>query len=305
MSDPFVSLQDVTKVYDGTTVLQIPYVDIAVGKIFGVIGDNGAGKSTFIDIIAGVREPTNGRIRRGTNNIGWCAQRQVIDWFVDCWTNVWLGARLAGLSGAAAKEETNKALAAVALQDAPLKKTPEVLSGGQQQRLMIARTLAMQPDLYLLDEPTVGLDLNNVSGLKHELLARREAGATIIISSHEFESLDGLIDEVLYLAHGQLVYAGQVDKFVDLYVQTEVVHLVFTGKISRLPAADSQKLTYEIDQKEKTIDLEIPRGMNFHEVMALIPKDIEIVEFSKRPTNLREAVKGATKMHSTITGQDK
>ena len=130
-------------------------VSLKGGRIVGLLGANGAGKTTFINACAGVRTATSGKVMLRGGQVGWCAQQLMIDWFVSIRTNVWMGACLAGLTGGAAWGRADAALKSVGLDGERVQETPEILSGGQQQRLMIARVLAMDPRIMLLDEPTV------------------------------------------------------------------------------------------------------------------------------------------------------
>ncbi|PIF04961.1 MAG: hypothetical protein CSA63_00215 [Propionibacterium sp.] len=304
MSDFALQLRGVTKVYGDKTVLDVPELSISCGKIVGLLGENGAGKSTLIDIAAGVCAPTTGSVQHAEGRVGWCAQRLVIDWFVDSWTNVWLGACLAGASGQQADELTQQAIDAVGLSDAPLRDTPEVLSGGQQQRLIIARTLAMCPSLYLLDEPTVGLDVKNVEGFAVELRSRQQAGATIVISSHEFESLEGLIDDVLFLADGKIIFFGPAGEFVDQFVTTDSIQVTLAEPLAALPAGDEHGYHYSFDADGTVATIQAPRGTTFTEVVSLLPADSTIVGYAKQPVNLRDAVRAATTQPAATGGEE-
>lgn len=107
-------------------------VSLKGGRIVGLLGANGAGKTTFINVCAGVRTATSGEVVLHGGQVGWCAQRLMIDWFVSIRTNVWMGARLAGLAGEAAWDRADTALKSVGLDGERVQETPEILSGGQQ-----------------------------------------------------------------------------------------------------------------------------------------------------------------------------
>lgn len=186
-------------------------ITLAPGRVVGLVGDNSAGKSTLIHLLADVLVPTAGSVERDYERLGWCSQRLMIDWFISTRLNIWLGARLAGLRGAEAWRAAEEAIGAVGLDGVDLDSTPEVLSGGQQQRLMIARVLAMRADLMLLDEPTVGLDASSVDRLTERLRAVVAQGATVLISSHDFVALEPLIDDVVVLDHGRVLYTGTAE----------------------------------------------------------------------------------------------
>lgn len=112
-----------------------------------------------------------------------------------------LGARLRGLSGRGARAAASDALAAVELSDKATR-GPEELSGGEQQHLMIARTLAYAPDVYVLDEPFVGLDALAKESLMSRLRERADAGASVLVSSHELDVLGEDMHDVTLLDGG-------------------------------------------------------------------------------------------------------
>jgi ABC-type multidrug transport system ATPase subunit len=218
----------------------------------------------------------------------------MIDWFVDCRTNVWLGARLAGKKGRSAWDAADRALAQVSLTGSQLAQTPEVLSGGQQQRVMIARTLAMEPELLLLDEPTVGLDAANVVRLTEAVAQTRDRGATVIVSSHEFESVEPVLDEVLFLAHGSVAFCGSVEAFVERYVTEEIVTLEFADVIFDDDLALLHGEVVAADETARSVTIRVARGMSVAAVTQALRDDVELLQASRRPASLRDAVVSAT-----------
>ena len=155
-----VTARNLTVIYPKRSepALRDASIRLEAGRVHVLLGRNGAGKSTLMHALLGLLPPTSGTVEPASETrLGWCAQRLVIDWFLGVWDNVLLGARLRGLAGPAAREAAQDALDAVGLGE-KAKLGPEELSGGEQQRLMVARTLAYAPDVYVLDEPFVGLD---------------------------------------------------------------------------------------------------------------------------------------------------
>lgn len=206
MSDQsdYVTMESLAVAYPGRADPVLRGVDLTVerGRIRGLLGRNGAGKSTLMHCLLGLLPISAGTVERAPGvRIGWCAQKLVIDWFLNVQDNVLLGARLRGLSGREARAAASDALAAVELSDKATR-GPEELSGGEQQRLMIARTLAYAPDVYVLDEPFVGLDALAKESLMSRLRERADAGASVLVSSHELDVLGGDMHDVTLLDGG-------------------------------------------------------------------------------------------------------
>ena len=200
----YVTVESLAVTYPGRAEPVLRGVDLTVerGRIRGLFGRNGAGKSTLMHCLLGLLPIGAGTVERAPGvRIGLCAQKLVIDWFLNVQDNVLLGARLRGLSGRGARAAASDALAAVELSDKATR-GPEELSGGEQQHLMIARTLAYAPDVYVLDEPFVGLDALAKESLMSRLRERADAGASVLVSSHELDVLGEDMHDVTLLDGG-------------------------------------------------------------------------------------------------------
>ena len=263
------------------------------GRVVGLLGENGAGKSTLMHAVAGVIAPTSGEVSVRCERMGWCSQRPMIDWFVSVRTNVWLGARLGGARGAEAWQRADKALAAVGLDTVDPDETPEALSGGQQQRLMIARVLAMKADFMILDEPTVGLDLSNVSRLKQAVLAARDAGGLVLISSHDFTVLDGLVDEIVLVHQGELRFHGAPQEFMKRYVTHEVIELDLDREASAELVRDCSRLG-ETSAEHDRLRLRLPLGNRLADVLSTIEQaGFAVVDLRRAGVDLAQAFQAA------------
>ena len=287
---------------NGTHALEHISLDITGGRVVGLLGENGAGKSTLIHLAAGVLRPTTGAVAHTGGRIGWCAQRQMIDWFVSTRTNVWLGARLAGLSGKAAWERADEAIRQVGLDDVPVNDTPEALSGGQQQRLMIARVLAMRPPIMLLDEPTVGLDLVNLDRLLDALDKARGAGALVIVSSHDFQAVEHLIDDVVLLDHGHMAFQGGRDEFIRRYAQEETITITLNEAVDSALVA-SLGSDAQANDDERTITLRRAIGSPIGPILARLEgAGLDVLDCARKPATLEDAMRRIT---TTTNGKDR
>jgi len=294
MDDDTLYLDSVTVRYGPVTALDDVSAVFRPGVVYGLLGDNGAGKSTLIHTSVGVVKPASGRVVRPRGRIGWCAQKLMIDWFVDVRTNVWLGARLAGLAGKAAWERADKALEQVSLQGPKLTNTPEALSGGEQQRLMIARALAMDADVLFLDEPTVGLDTTSVQRIRDQIFAARNRGAIVVVSSHEFEAVESVLDEIVYLVRGTIAYTGNRQGFMDEFVRDDCIDISLARAVTAEEAAVLSKLG-ELSADGRALTVTVARGTGVTSVLHQVEDFVGVLEVSRRARTLRQAVEGATR----------
>lgn len=190
-------------------------VDLVVprGCIFGLLGPNGAGKSTLINILAGLTLKTAGEVwvwdanldedpRRAQSAIGVVPQELNLDPF---FTPRELLEMQAGLYGVPPKEKiTNLLLERLGLSDeadAPSR----TLSGGQRRRLMVAKAMVHQPPVLVLDEPTAGVDVALRYVLWEQIRKLKEAGTTILLTTHYLEEAEALCDRIAILHEGRVM----------------------------------------------------------------------------------------------------
>ena len=212
MNDAAIVTRGLTKKFGEITAVNGLDLDLAAGRIYGLIGPNGSGKTTLIRLMTGLARPTSGEVRvLGTNmpdrevlgRIGYMTQADGIYAELSVWENVRFFAALAGRSDAKSSED---ALRIVELYER--RKTPVLqLSGGMRRRLSLACALVHKPEVIFLDEPTVGID----PALRVQFWAYfRELaadGTTLVVSSHVMDEADRC-DELLLMLHGRLLVRG-------------------------------------------------------------------------------------------------
>jgi len=233
-NEPIITVDDVSFSYNGKRVLDNIQLEIMPGAYLGLIGPNGSGKTTLLKLMIGLLEPKSGKIDlfgkplhqvKDWTRLGYIPQKAT--WFenkfpITVWETVSLG-RIAkkGLLAKFNKDDKraiNNALSKVSLLPYKNKLLAE-LSGGQQQRAFIAKALASNPELLILDEPTVGIDARSQEDF-YELLAQlNKEGKSIVIVSHD---ISVIANEVTSLAclNKTLVYHGTPKKFIkDDYIK--------------------------------------------------------------------------------------
>lgn len=215
-----IELQNLTKVYNGVTTVDLEKITVRQGEIYGFLGPNGAGKTTTMKMILSLIAPTSGDILVNGSNIkkdvayldqiGSMIEEpsyypnltgyenllvfQKMLGFDE--SNIWPTLKLVGLA-----DEKNK------------KKLVKAYSLGMKQRLALAFALVKKPKILLLDEPTNGLDPAGIHEIR-ELIVRlaKEKGLTVFISSHILSEVEHITDRVGIINHGRLVYEGAIEE---------------------------------------------------------------------------------------------
>lgn len=193
---PCVQLRQVTVSYDGATALEAVTLALSAGDQVAVVGPNGAGKSTLFNLIAGTLKPTQGQVTiygsgpQGHICVGYVPQRNRIDWrFPVTVQDVVMMGRVGKIGLLRWPRRQDRQLAAQALarvgMGAFANRQIGELSGGQQQRVFLARALAQEAELLLLDEPLTGLDLPSQEAILALLAELRRQGVTVLVATHD------------------------------------------------------------------------------------------------------------------------
>jgi len=197
----------------GPLVLRDVGLEVARGEFVAIAGPNGGGKTTLLRLVLGLEEPASGRIELAAERLAYLPQRAQagVDAPVTVRELVAAGraprARLLGPLGHADREAVRDAIARVGLE-AHADRRLSTLSGGQQQRAFIAKALAADPELLVLDEPTTGVDVEaqeSLAALLEQL--HRELDVTILYVSHEFGAVERFVERIV-LVRGEIVFDG-------------------------------------------------------------------------------------------------
>ncbi|WP_110182493.1 metal ABC transporter ATP-binding protein [Nocardioides solisilvae] len=217
-----VALRNASVVIDGRPVVRGADLTVEAGEFVALMGANGSGKSTLVRAMTGLRPLAGGSATlfdtplprfHDWHRIGFVPQRAGASSGVPAsvWEVVGSGRlsrrRLFRPLSAHDRRIIHDAMEVVGLEGMA-QAGISTLSGGQQQRALIARALAGEPDLFLLDEPTAGVDLPNQEALARALATLSERGATIVLVAHELGPMAPLIDRAVVMRHGRVVYDG-------------------------------------------------------------------------------------------------
>ena len=242
---PSIAAERVTVRFDGTVALDDVSFEIAPGERVAVVGPNGAGKSTLFRVIAGVLRPSSGRLTLYGGSpeehicVAFVPQRTHIDLHfpVNVRDVVLMGrtGRLGLLRrpGRADRRMVEECMELVGVADLAERRIGE-LSGGQQQRVVIARALAQEAQLMLMDEPLTGLDVNSQDEIYRILDEMRARGVTVLVATHDLGQAAHCYDRVMLLNRRLLGIGAAEDVFTsDLLGQAYGERL----RLADLPAA--------------------------------------------------------------------
>lgn len=232
-----IDVSNLTIGYKDTTVVKNLDFKLNKGEFIALIGANGAGKSTLINTLIGINTPLSGKIswelkstkKNMFNDVGFSPQSQLIDWYTNVLDNVIQGPLLAGYDLRTAQKYAKEALQLLDLYS--LKdKAVDHISGGQQQRVQIAREIARKPKLYILDEPTTGLDVETSENLFKYLKKEVEKGALVLTSSHDLMLLEDYATQVLFINDHAQKYFGSLNNFLNDSTSLREKYLKERGK---------------------------------------------------------------------------
>jgi len=214
--DPIVTLSDVGKTFDnGTTALAGTDLSVGRGEFLSLLGPSGCGKSTILRLVAGLDDPTEGSLvwhhdrgRGGEHDVGFVFQEPTLMPWAKVFENVWLPLRLKGVGRRQAEDRIMAALHSVGLEDFA-RSYPRELSGGMKMRVSIARALATEPRVLLMDEPFAALDEITRFRLNDDLLRlQAEKNWTVVFVTHS-------VFESVYLSTRIAVMAPRPGRVVD------------------------------------------------------------------------------------------
>ncbi|NMG10345.1 ABC transporter ATP-binding protein [Brasilonema sp. UFV-L1] len=222
---PAVLIENLKKRYGTVEAVKDVSFQVEPGEIFGLLGPNGAGKTTTLRALSTLTIPDAGKIeisgisvvdnpRAARKRLGYVAQEVALDKVLTGRELLQLQAALYHLPGPVAKQRVNTVLELLGLQEYADKKTG-TYSGGLRKRLDLAAGLLHAPDVLVLDEPTVGLDIESRFVVWDFLRKLREAGTTVLITSHYLEEVDALADKVAIIDRGVVIATGTPSQLKD------------------------------------------------------------------------------------------
>ena len=283
-----IQCKNVSKSFGEKVALDNVSVDIPKGKIFGLLGPNGAGKTTLIRIINRITIPNSGQVsfdgrpitQEDVEKIGYLPEERGLYRKMNVGDQAMYLAQLKGMSAKDAAAELKKWFVRFGIQSWWNKKVEE-LSKGMAQKVQFITTVVHKPSLLILDEPFSGFDPVNAQLIREEILRLKEEGATIILSTHNMESVEELCDNIALINKSNVVIAGGVDEIRHKYGNNNV-EVIYT---SEEPLADAQSfrvLSDSDDAGRHTAVLELAGGAGSNDALKdLLTQGVTVNSFKE------------------------
>ena len=284
-----IQCKDVCKSFGEKVALDHVSVDIPKGKIFGLLGPNGAGKTTLIRIINRITIPNGGEVlfdgrpitQDDVEKIGYLPEERGLYRKMKVGEQAMYFAQLKGMSTREAAAELKKWFVRFGIESWWNKKVEE-LSKGMAQKVQFITTVVHKPSLLILDEPFSGFDPVNAQIIREEILRLKDEGATIILSTHNMESVEELCDNIALINNSHVVITGGVDEIRHKYGNNNV-ELIYTAseKVTAVQGLFTV-LSDQDDAGRHTAVLALEPGIGSNAVLsALIEQDITVNSFKE------------------------
>ena len=283
-----IECKDITKRFGQFTALDNVSIEVPEGKIFGLLGPNGAGKTTLIRIINQITIPTEGTVifngkpmtEEAVRQIGYLPEERGLYKKMKVGEQAMYLARLKGMSASEASKALREWFVKFGIRSWWDKKV-EDLSKGMAQKVQFITTVVHKPKLLILDEPFSGFDPVNVQVIREEILRLRDEGTSIILSTHNMESVEELCDNIALINKAKLVVTGGTDD-VRRRWGSDRVELLYRSELDRVPAGRSYSIYLDDQQKnERRAVLDINEGFIPKDVIAELNDEVEIVSFRR------------------------
>ena len=285
-------VEHVTKRYATHTALHDVSLAIPRGAVYGLLGPNGAGKTTLIRIINRITAPDEGRVLLGgrclapedVRRIGYLPEERGLYKKMKVGEQALYFAQLKGLSKREATLRLKRWFEKFGIAGWWDKKVEE-LSKGMAQKVQFIVTVLHEPELLIFDEPFSGFDPVNANLLKNEILALRDAGATIVFSTHNMSSVEEICDHITLIDRSRNVLSGPVDE-VRRRHGGNVFRIDFAGDLSALDLQVLERVARVVAEPRPegrllTMRLQLPSADSVRSALSLLNERVEIRGFEE------------------------
>lgn len=279
-------VENIVKQYSGHTALDDISISTEQGEIFGLLGPNGAGKTSLIRIINQITGPDNGKVflegkelqRDDIQYIGYLPEERGLYKKMKVKEQVMYFARLKGLSKSEAKRRIENWFEKLDITSWYDKKVEE-LSKGMAQKIQFIITVLHEPKLLILDEPFSGFDPINTEIIKREILDMKANGTSIMLSTHNMNSVEEICDSIALINQAKLVLNGKLDAVKQEYKSnTYAIQFkgIMFGLANALAAGYSLEHSEQIDDDRAIAHIKLLKGNTLNDLLKTVMSVVEI-----------------------------
>jgi ABC-2 type transport system ATP-binding protein len=304
-----IYLDKVTKRFRDFTAIDNLNLAVKYGEIFGLLGPNGSGKTTTINLISGLSKPTSGTIRilgydvlHETKSIyavlGTVPQETALYEELTAWTNMSLHADLYGISRSKRDKSITDMLNLVELSDRSNSRV-STFSGGMKRRLALARALLHEPKLLYLDEPTLGVDVQSRRAIWNYILDLKKNGKTVLLTTNYLEEANALCDRVAIIDKGKLVVLDTPSnlkrRYGDTIIDIETTRILSQSLLEKIRLLSGVSKVIQNEHRIKVAisgdasdDGDENNGSTTGRLIMLITQESNLKKILQRDPNLEE-----------------
>lgn len=290
----YLETKNIIKQYAGHRALDDVSIKVPKGSIYGLLGPNGAGKTSLIRIINRITAADSGEVlinghlstQSDIYNIGYLPEERGLYKKMKVGEHAIFLAELKGLSKKDAKKQIGwwfEKLNITSWKD----KRIEELSKGMQQKVQFITTVVHNPDLLILDEPFSGFDPVNAELLKNEILELKAKGKTIILSTHNMESVEALCDEITLINKSKAVLQGDVREIREKY-RKQIFNITVASEDFDLPVDSFSVESKETYKNQMKLKIRKHSELSNSELLQFIASKYEIVSFEEEIPSMNE-----------------
>lgn len=290
----YLEARNVIKQYASHRALNDVSIQVPQGKIYGLLGPNGAGKTTLIRIINRITAPDSGEILLNglpsspsdIYKIGYLPEERGLYKKMKVKEHALFLAELKGLKKQKANHRIDEWFEKFNITSWKDKKIEE-LSKGMQQKVQFITTVIHEPELLILDEPFSGFDPVNAELLKNEILELKEKGKTIILSTHNMESVEALCDEITLINKSQVVLQGNVKEIRNKY-KKHVFSIVISANDFEFSSDLFTLESKEIGDERTRVRIKKTKESTNSEILREIANKYEVLSFEEELPSMNE-----------------
>jgi len=308
-----IEIKDLVKQFDQTKVLDHLTFSVKKGEILGFLGPNGAGKSTTMKIITSFWSPTSGSVEidgikvsqdslATRAKIGYLPENVPLYEEMRVFEYLKFVAEIRKIEKSLIKERIREVIEDCGLQKV-IKKPIEELSKGYRQRVGLAQAIIHKPDILILDEPTTGLDPNQIVEIR-DLIKRIGKEKTVIFSTHILSEVSATCDRVIIINNGKIVGEGSPEELINKVGQKEIIYVKIKGdKDSVAKKINDLENVEKVEVKDREADniygyeIQPKSGVDLREALSteVMANNWSILEFNRKAISLEDVFRELTK----------